>query len=59
MTWKAEDALVAPSGDLAVTLGTITIRQAGPGAAPQERRVPYFTVWRRPGPTAPWRLVIE
>ena len=60
VTWIAEDALVARSGDLGVTFGTITSTQAASGAqAEQVRRVPYFTIWRRADTAAPWRYVIE
>ena len=60
VTWIAEDALVARSGDLGITFGTITTTQAATAGQPaQERRVPYFTIWRRAGPAAPWRYVIE
>jgi hypothetical protein len=61
LEWGAEHVIAAPSGDLAVNLGTIVVRQPGAagaaGAAPQEQRVPFLTVWRRT--PAGWRYVIE
>ncbi len=60
VTWVAEDALVARSGDLGVTFGTITSTQAATAAqGADERRAPYFTIWRRADVNAPWRYVIE
>ena len=54
LTWSADHVVAARSGDLAVNLGFITVRQAGQSAA---RRVPFLTVWRltREG----WRYVAE
>ena len=60
LTWAADDAHAAATGDLGVTMGTITItRPAAGGQAAQTVRVPYFTIWRRSGPGQPWRLVAE
>ena len=60
VTWVAEDALVARSGDLGVTFGTITSTQRASGTQPEQvRRVPYFTIWRRADTRVPWRYVIE
>ncbi|HEX8193167.1 MAG TPA: DUF4440 domain-containing protein [Allosphingosinicella sp.] len=57
VSWSAEDALVAPSGDLGVTWGYI--RPNGPAPEGRPARVPFFTVWRRASPGAPWRYVAE
>ena len=56
--WWPERALVASSGDLGVTFGYITPND--PPAAGQPRpRFPFFTVWHRASPDAPWRYVAE
>ena len=54
--WSADrGALVASSGDLGVTWGFI--RQHG--AREGEPGIPFFTVWRKASPDAPWRYVAE
>lgn len=56
LNWSADRAIVASSGDLGVTIGTI--RQNGPAGAravPQ----PFFTIWHRAGPGQPWRYIAE
>jgi ketosteroid isomerase-like protein len=59
-TWEATDAIAAPSGDLGVTIGTITTLIAARDSVAAERRQrAYFTVWRRNDRGAPWRFVIE
>ncbi len=58
VTWSAESAIVASSGDLGVTFGYI--RQNAPaGVSPAQPPVPFFTIWRRASPTMPWRYVAE
>jgi hypothetical protein len=54
LSWSADHVVAARSGDLAVNLGYITVRQAGQAEA---RRMPFLTVWRltREG----WRYVVE
>ena len=60
VTWAAADAHAATTGDLGVTMGTITVAQpAADGRPAQTVRVPYLTIWRRSGPGQPWRLVAE
>jgi ketosteroid isomerase-like protein len=58
VSWSADRALVASSGDLGVTFGMIR-----PNALPADgaRAVgfPFFTIWRRSRPTDPWRYVAE
>ena len=51
--WNADRALVASSGDLGVTFGFI---HAKDGSRPPS---PFFTIWRRDGPSAPWRYIAE
>ncbi|MEO5826242.1 MAG: hypothetical protein ABIR59_10170 [Gemmatimonadales bacterium] len=52
--WKSDRVIVAPSGDLGVSIGVI--RQKADMAA---RGWLFFTVWRRPSTNAPWRYVAE
>lgn len=60
LTWAAADAHAASTGDLGVTLGTITVVQAATAAQPADTgRVAYFTIWRRAGPGQAWRYVAE
>ena len=48
---------VASSGDLGVSIGTIHPNH--PDANGQSNSFPFFTVWRRDGPNAPWRYIAE
>lgn len=58
ISWGADTALVASSGDLGITFGVIRPKvqqDAGipsPGAA-------FFTIWRRASSSAPWRYIAE
>jgi hypothetical protein len=54
--WSAEWVLVASSGDLGVTFGTIRLNQPPPGG---DTGTPFFTIWRRDGPSGPWRYIAE
>jgi hypothetical protein len=56
LTWGPDHVIVASSGDLGVSIGHINI--PGEAGAPV-RRVPFFTIWRRDSPGAPWRFVAE
>jgi hypothetical protein len=59
-TWAAGDAIAAASGDLGVTIGSITTTVAATDTTEARRNDrPYFTIWRRDSPTVPWRFVIE
>lgn len=58
VSWSADSILVASSGDLGVTFGYIRAN-APAGAAPARPPTPFFTIWRRAGPAAPWRYVAE
>jgi hypothetical protein len=52
--------MAAASGDLGVTIGTITTVVAATDSTESRRNdVPYFTVWRRDGPGAPWQFIVE
>ena len=55
--WSADTAVVASSGDLGVTIGTI--RSNGPPPEGQPAEVPFFTIWRRDNPSQPWRYIAE
>ena len=57
VSWNADSVIVASSGDLGVTFGMI--RPNAPGGAGQGGGFPFFTIWRRAGPEAPWRYVAE
>ena len=55
VSWSADRALAAPSGDLGITFGRIRSndpKQAGEG-------VPFFTIWWRGNPSEPWRYIAE
>jgi hypothetical protein len=55
--WSTERSLVASSGDLGVSIGTI--RTNAPAANGRPGAFPFFTIWRRETPDSPWRYVAE
>ena len=57
VSWGADDALVAPSGDLGITFGVI--RSNGPVPEGRPAASAFFTIWRRDSPSSPWRYVAE
>jgi len=57
LTWGTERSLVASSGDLGVSIGTI--RANGPVPEGQPASFPFFTIWRRDSADAPWRYIAE
>lgn len=58
VTWGADKALVASSGDLGVTFGVI--RENKPSAqSGTATGITFFTVWRRASPSEPWRYIAE
>jgi hypothetical protein len=57
VSWSTERSFVASSGDLGVSIGTI--RTNRPGANGRPDSFPFFTIWRRDGPGAPWRYIAE
>jgi len=57
VSWAPDRVIVASSGDLGVTIGTIVANQ--PDSAGATARFPFFTVWRRDGVEEPWRYVAE
>jgi ketosteroid isomerase-like protein len=56
LSWAPDRILIASSGDLGVTIGMI---HPNVPAAGQPTAFPFFTIWRRPNPGAPWRYVAE
>lgn len=57
VSWSADSTIVSSSGDLGVTFGYI--RANVTAGEPQRPPIPFFTIWRRDGPTAPWRYIAE
>lgn len=57
VSWSTERSLVAPSGDLGVSLGVI--RRNTPPTDGSPGSFAFFTIWRRDGPNAPWRYIAE
>jgi len=58
VNWGPDRALVASSGDLGVTIGFIEPNTPPANGGPKPR-FPFFTIWRRASPDAPWRYVAE
>jgi ketosteroid isomerase-like protein len=56
--WSADTAFVASSGDLGVTFGFVKANAPPPAGQPAGQN-PFFTIWRRAGPGAPWKYVAE
>lgn len=56
--WSSEVAMVASSGDLGVSFGFIRPNGPAPPGAPAGGS-PFFTIWSRPSPAAPWRYIAE
>lgn len=56
--WSTDVAIVASSGDLGISFGYIRPNARPPdGSIPQGQ--PFFTIWHRASPTAPWRYIAE
>lgn len=54
--WGTERSFVASSGDLGVSIGTIVANRPAGG---RPSSFPFFTIWRRDTPNAPWRYIAE
>ena len=54
LAWEISETIVAPSGDLGVNLGFVTITR--PGQPPAQ--IPFMTVWRR-NSEGQWRFIAE
>ena len=52
--WSTEKSIVASSGDLGVSIGTIRSNDPAKTDA-----FPFFTVWKRDAPDQPWRYIAE
>jgi ketosteroid isomerase-like protein len=58
VSWAPDHGvIVASSGDLGVTIGTIVTNE--PDSTGAKQSFPFFTVWRRPSLDQPWRYVAE
>jgi hypothetical protein len=57
LNWRTERSYAASSGDLGVSIGTIRANSPVPEGRPTS--IPFFTVWRRDRPDAPWRYIAE
>lgn len=57
ITWGADTALVASSGDLGITFGVI--RTKAPDAGTSSPGAAFFTIWRRASLSTPWRYIAE
>lgn len=55
--WSTDVALVASSGDLGISFGFIRPHATPGGAA--STGSPFFTIWHRASPDAPWRYIAE
>lgn len=56
VTWAADTAFVASSGDLGITFGVIRRNNAPTPAPPGSS---FFTIWMRADAKSPWRYVAE
>jgi hypothetical protein len=56
VSWSADRALVSPRGDLGITFGMLRSNDPAKSSDPG---VPFFTIWRRADPSAPWRYIAE
>jgi ketosteroid isomerase-like protein len=56
--WSTEVGVMASSGDLGISFGYIRPNGKPPGGAPPQGS-PFFTIWHRASPTAPWRYIAE
>ncbi|HEU4997152.1 MAG TPA: hypothetical protein VFT29_20185 [Gemmatimonadaceae bacterium] len=60
INWAPEQVIVASTGDLGVSIGTIHVTTpASADKAASTRDIPFFTIWRRAYPGDPWRYVAE
>ena len=57
LNWSTDRAIAASSGDLGVSIGMIRSNAAVPEGQPSS--FPFFTIWRRDRPDAPWRYIAE
>lgn len=56
--WSTDVALVASSGDLGISFGVIRPHEKAPDGSTRPGS-PFFTIWHRASPDAPWRYIAE
>lgn len=56
--WSTDVALVASSGDLGISFGFIRPNAKSPDGTANAGS-PFFTIWHRASPEAPWRYIAE
>lgn len=56
--WSTDVALVASSGDLGISFGFIRPNSKAPDGTAGTGS-PFFTIWHRASPEAPWRYIAE
>lgn len=59
LTWWPDRVIVASSGDLGVTIGTIKRNTPAAAGSGERDAFPFFTIWHRASPRDPWRYVAE
>lgn len=57
VSWAPDEVIVAGSGDLGITIGFLQPNAAAPDGS--RKPIPFFTIWRRPDTSSPWRYVAE
>ena len=55
--WNTDRSFVASSGDLGVSIGLV--KDNGYEGTDPHQSTPFFTVWKRERPGAPWRYIAE
>jgi hypothetical protein len=58
VNWAPDRVIIASSGDLGVTIGTIHPNNPAADGS-QAAGFPFFTVWRRADASSPWRYIAE
>ena len=56
--WGPDQTIIAGSGDFGVTIGYLVQNAPGPDGK-RLPRIPFFTIWKRDSPTAPWKYIAE
>ena len=57
VNWGPEKTIIAASGDFGVTIGYIVPNKPGPDG--KTSKIPFFTIWKRESPSAPWKYIAE
>jgi|CXWL01.1.fsa_nt_gi predicted DNA-binding protein (UPF0251 family) len=58
VTWAPDRVLIASSGDFGITIGMLTLNAPAENGEPA-KPIPFFTIWRRPTLSEPWRYLAE